>query len=468
MKPIVLVVLTCWVICFSSQAQTIRFEKESLKVVFAKAKQQGKPVFLLLSSPPPSASLSPEMRKLRTESGLTAPAVATALNTGFLNKELAFGSAESAAVVRKYTVSQWPTYLYFSPDGNLLYRSLASSSNPERYLKDLRAVQEAQASSQSLSAFQTRFEQGNRSADFLKQYISKQRELGQLVEPELLDAYVQQLPVSAFSRADDVLFILENGPVVGSRAQQLTRLNQKLYDSLYRVLPSAQRKAINNRIISNTMTQAIATKDRNLASRGAEFARGSWSNNYQQGSNAYETNMMRFLSAIKDTAGYLHMAVSYYDRKNASVSPDSARRAVAASQAFRKAQDETRQRLAKSLPPPSKTTLDMRTTTTMRATPASGPPAYFLQDLNNGAWMMYQTGTHNGQYLWRALQWSKRTVDLDPAAHNYDTLAHLLYRLRFFSEAVAMQEQAVAAARQEKASTDGFEHELEKIKKHTL
>ena len=81
---------------------------------------------------------------------------------------------------------------------------------------------------------------------------------------------------------------------------------------------------------------------------------------------------------------------------------------------------------------------------------------------------MYQTGTRNGQYLWRALQWSKRTVDPDPAAHNYDTLAHLLYRLRFFSEAVAMQEQAVATARQQKASTDGFERELEKIKKRTL
>ena len=92
----------------------------------------------------------------------------------------------------------------------------------------------------------------------------------------------------------------------------------------------------------------------------------------------------------------------------------------------------------------------------------------FLRDLNNGAWGVYQTGTRNGQYLWRALQWSKRTVDPDPAAHNYDTLAHLLYRLRFFSEAVAMQEQAVATARQQKASTNGFERELEKIKKRTL
>jgi hypothetical protein len=68
----------------------------------------------------------------------------------------------------------------------------------------------------------------------------------------------------------------------------------------------------------------------------------------------------------------------------------------------------------------------------------------------------------------RALQWSKRTVDLDPAAYNYDTLAHLLYRLRFFSEAAAMQQQAIAVARQEKASTTAYEQELQKIKKRTL
>ena len=43
-------------------------------------------------------------------------------------------------------------------------------------------------------------------------------------------------------------------------------------------------------------------------------------------------------------------------------------------------------------------------------------------------------------------------VDLDPIFSNYDTLAHLLYRLRFFSEAMA------AAP---------YEQEREKIKKHT-
>ena len=88
-------------------------------------------------------------------------------------------------------------------------------------------------------------------------------------------------------------------------------------------------------------------------------------------------------------------------------------------------------------------------TTIAQAVSAGSPPFSFPMELNNAAWNVYQTGTRNSQYLWRAAQWSKRTVDLAPAAYNYDTLAHLLFPLRFFYEAEAMQQHAVAmAARQ--------------------
>lgn len=446
------------------QAQGLRVEKDSLAQVWARARQQNKPVLVLLAPPPPPANLPPALRKSRTESGLMAPAVVAALNKDFLIKELAFGSAESAAVVRQYTVSQWPTYLYFDPDGSLLYRSAGNAPLPQRYLNDLRAVREAQASPQNLSYFQTAFRQGNRSVDFLKGYIGKRRQLGQLVEPALLDAYVQQLPVHALDRAAEVVFILENGPVVGSRAQQLTRLNQKLYDSLYKALPAARRFAINDAIITNTLAQAITANDRNLAALGADFARRTWDNNFLLGSAAYERNMLRFYGATKDTTSFLRAAISFYERKYMAVSADSARKAVAALQAFRQEQAATIRRLANAKKGAGPAGSGV---TTVRPVAVGGAPLSFLQELNNGAWAVYQTGTRNGLYLWRAVQWSKRTVDLDPAAYNYDTLAHLLYRLRFYSEAEAMQRQALAAARGEGAAAAGYERELEKIKKRT-
>jgi hypothetical protein len=452
------------------RAQQIHFEKDSLSQVFARAQQQHRPVFVLLASPPPPADLPPALLKSRRESGLNTAAVATALNNEYLSKELAFGTAESAALARKYTVAQWPTYLYFSPDGSLLYRSTGNSSTSQRYLSDLQAARQAQADPQNLSNFQARFREGNRSASLLRQFIGKRRQLGQVVEPELLDAYVEQLPVSAFSQASEVVFVLENGPVIGSKAHQLVHLNQKVYDSLYQVLPSAQRVAINRKIIGNTLARAIATHDRLLANKAAEFSRASWTKNYQRGQTAYEANMLHFYSATKDTASYLRQAVSYYDRAFLGISADSARKAVAALQVFRQEQAATRQRLAAAArrPVPAPGAAGTTAITTLRPVAVGGAPASFLMELNNGAWGVYQTGTHTTQYLWRAVQWSRRTVDLDPTAYHYDTLAHLLYRLRFFHEAEAMQQQALAIARQEKTTTTGYEKELKKMQLRTL
>ncbi len=250
MNYAVLIFTVLWVAPGVLRAPRVHFEKDSLTQVYAKARQQNKPVLVVLAPPPSPADLPPALKKARRESGLNAPAVVAALNKDFLNKELAFGTAESAAVAGKYTVSRYPTYLYFNPDGGLLYRNVGDASAEQRYLKDLQAVREARADPQNLSYFRKEFQQGNRSAAFLKQYIAKRRQLGQLVEPELLDAYVKQLPVKAFDQAAEVVFILENGPVVGSRAYQLARLNTKVYDSLYKFLPLPQRVAVNNLIIN--------------------------------------------------------------------------------------------------------------------------------------------------------------------------------------------------------------------------
>ena len=110
----------------------------------------------------------------------------------------------------------------------------------------------------------------------------------------------------------------------------------------------------------------------------------------------------------------------HFDRTSTNVSADSARKAVAVQQA--------RQLLEQSMgqPVPAKLPADALRVSTVRAVAVGPSPAYFLQSLNNGAWGVYQTGTRNPQYLSRALLWSKRTVDLAPAAYNSDTLAHLL------------------------------------------
>ena len=152
----------------------------------------------------------------------------------------------------------------------------------------------------------------------------------------------------------------------------------------------------------------------------------------------------------------------HFDRIITNVSADSARKAVAVQQA--------RQLLEQSTGPPVPANLpaDAFRVSTVRAVTVDPSPASFLQSLNNGAWGVYQTGSRNPQYLSRALLWSKRTVDLAPAAYNSDTLAHLLYRLDFYSEAEARQAQAVAFALKDKTSPIPYQQELQKVRKRTL
>ena len=191
MKHALLAFWVFWSALGSLRAQAVRFEKDSLSQVFAKARQQNKPVFLLLSPPPTPANLPAAIKAERNKSGLSAPAVADKFNQAFLNKELAFGTAEMGAAARRYNVTSYPSYLYFSPDGSLLYRRFGNISNVEQYLKDVAAAQQAQQDPQNLSSLAAEFKGGNRDPELLKRYVLKYRDLHLPVEPAVLNAYAQ-------------------------------------------------------------------------------------------------------------------------------------------------------------------------------------------------------------------------------------------------------------------------------------
>ena len=89
-------------------------------------------------------------------------------------------------------------------------------------------------------------------------------------------------------------------------------------------------------------------------------------------------------------------------------------------------------------------------------------------DLNNAAWDFYIMGAKNPVQLTKALLWSKRSLELKEVSAFFDTLAHILYRLGFYSEAEATQLKAIKYAKLEKRNVKTFENELAKIRARTL
>jgi hypothetical protein len=365
-------------------------------------------------------------------------------------------------VAQRYHVNTFPTYLYLHPDGTVLHRSFGSTRDPQRYLRDIETFRQKLVSPDNLSQLEKRYAQGERSAPFLRQYITAQRSIGAPISSDLLDAYVQDLPVKAFDRFSEVVFVHECGPVVDSRAHKLARLNKRLVDSLYTTLPLAQRSAINTSIIDHTIREAIARRDPRLAVLGANFARGSWaaSRDYQTGARVYDQNMMRYYQAVRDTTQYLPLLVRYYEQHYMAKPADTVRRQQAAQRARRGPFQN---------PPPYPNLAKPDSTVKMVWVDSNTKmPDTYAMDLNNGAWAVYTTGTRRSNYLVQAMRWSQRTIELDPRPAYYDTLAHLLYALRLNAEAEATQQKAVDLAKKQGQPTTNLKDELRKMKTRTL
>ena len=446
----------------SASAQQLKFEKDSLGAVLQRAQKLQKPVFLLFVSPPPASEQPKEKLEKMYGTGLDDAPVAEVFERDFLLVKAPFRTPEGERLARRYYVSTFPTYLYLHPDGTVLHRSFGNTRDPERYLRDIATFRQKLASPDNLSALEKRYTQGERNAQFLRQYLTAKRSVGAPISTELLDAYVQELPVKAFNDFSEVVFLHECGPVVESRAYKLARLNKKLVDSMYATLPLARRTAFNNLIISNTMRAAIARRDQNLAAQGAGFANGTWqsSRDYNRGARAYEQNMLHYYQALRDTARYLPMLTRFYERYYMTAVPDTIRRQQAAQQALRAPFQNTQ-------PYPNLARPDSTVKMVWVDSKTQMPDTYAM-DLNNGAWAVYTSGTRRGDYLTQAMRWSQRTISLDPRAPYYDTLAHLLYALHLTTEAEVMQQKAITEAKREGQPTDQYQEVLRKIKSRTL
>ncbi|OWP64724.1 hypothetical protein CDA63_02900 [Hymenobacter amundsenii] len=442
----------------AATAQELTFEKDSLGQVLQRAARLQKPVFLLLTTslPPSAAKLSRQEAERVYGTSLNDPAVVKALQPNFLVVRAFNNTPAGQRLARRYHVSTFPTYLYLHPDGTVLHRSFSNVRDPQRYLADIETFRQKLASPDNLSSLEKRYTRGERGAAFLRQYLQARRSVGAIVSPELLDEYVRELPVKAFDQFAEVVFVHEYGPVLNSRAYNVARLNKRLVDSLYTTLLLHRRVAINSAIITNSMQAAIASRDVQLATQTAGFASASWnaSSNRQRASQAYGSNMLRYYKAVGDTARYLPLLMSHYEQHYMATPADTIRRQRTSKNPF-------------TAPTPYTNLARPDSAVKMVSVFRSGGDVY-AAELNNGAWEVYSSGTRRTAYLAQAMRWSQRTIDLDPRAGYYDTLAHLLYALHLNTEAEVTQQKAVAQAKKEGQPVAAYQEVLRKIKSRTL
>lgn len=445
MKKIILslICLNCFVAAYS---QSITYQK-TFNDALTQAAATHKPIFI---------TIEPTTAKPKNDySGLEAPDAETFYNQNFINFSVNYADTAAQALIDQYKTQLYPAYVFVDWQAHLLFRGYGRNTSSGFFIKMGQKALDAQASGRTITNYELRYGLGTRDSAFLKDYINLREELGFYDNAKLADDYVALLQPNDLNNYNEVLFILEAGPYAYGRAYEFCWSDNKTADSIYHHEPSLLRIAINNRISDNTINFAIKNKRLDIAQSAARFSASTWSENQRRAGMSNASHMLQYYWGVKDTASYLSLAAFYYNEYYMSISTDSVRKTVPNTNSINNSISKT-------------ATLTPKNITTPTDSIGPNPVA---STLNDAAYKFYTSGTQNQTYLSKAMLWVVHSIELYPDCHNFDTLAHLLYRLGYFADAEANETHAIEFAKRADMSNaliDKYTVELDKIKNKKL
>ncbi|KQR72572.1 hypothetical protein [Pedobacter sp. Leaf176] len=445
-------------------------QKLNIQFTLEKAIQQSvktdKPILLIVSVPHMNAPLTSNGTKINFSSAIDDAEITEAINENFIAYKTIMSDTSIRSIMSKSAINSFPAYIFLRSNKEVFFKDYGNSTSKQRYLymieNALKALKE-----KPISELEREYLANKSDNQLLKNLIDAKKKLGQNDNAELIEDYVKSLKIEDFNNYQTVLYILEAGPYTDGNAFKFAHTNRKIIDSIYRREPFAKRSAFNNFIINNTMSDAIKAKNLIKAQSAASFTRGTWTNDYMKGAKAYDTQMMRYYLAVKDTARYLQTATYHYDNYYMRIGADSIKK-IEASDLKAMEKRGLPASLSQNIVLKDKMDSLMKakgTNVITRSVVAVGPTSSsYANELNNAAYKFYETGTKNINHLTKAMIWSRRSIELNPISGYYDTLAHILYRLEYYEEAIKNQQLAIEKSKAENRDVKHLQEELKKMK----
>lgn len=296
------------------------------------------------------------------------------------------------------------------------------------------------------------YEGGDRSPTLLEALIRK-LDSSRMPVDTLLEEYADHLPPDSLKSVRVFQFIASMAPVLGSKADEVFRHDQLLFDHGWYVMPKQQRININDAIIEKSQRKAIHDKNEAYAIQIATFAQSTYVGQPAAGLRTYENIMMDFYFRTKDTSSYFPLALSYYDQYYMNVDVDSVKRADSV-RLTRLLSD------AKNSGDPS---------APEKAKRKFAPSAlYQAHELARAASSIY-TVTENPVLLAAARRWMDKAMQLLPENYGVlDNYAHLLYAQKQKALAIETEQRAIDQKKKTRLSTSAMERDLEQMKAGTL
>lgn len=399
------------------------FDYDSLLTL---AKQHKKPMFLVIHqrseefSPFINVSISQKTKNI--------------LNEQFVSGVVRLASDDINHPLHKTYSLTTPIYLFTDVHGYPLLRYNEPINQEETLVKLIDSAKTI-AEGETMGKLIQQYRKGVRNRLLLRNLLEQYQIFNQYTDLQVLNDYVSQLTVQELNNFETVVFLLSSGPVYNSKIYHLAYTNRKMVDSLYATLPQPRRQEINNRIIRRTFREALDKKDYLLSQNLGQFVGRTWQSNYlraQMGRSYYPMEHKRLL---QDTSAYIQMARNYYNAFFYRVDPDSLAKL-----------DFANDRSIHTIPRRGQA-LDSVSNILFQQWMEKNRKRYEetqVRSLNYGANQLVNFGKDNPDALFDAIRWLQKSITLRPElGQSHYILAKALYRVGFYAEAEAEQQQAI-------------------------
>lgn len=212
-------------------------------------------------------------------------------------------------------------FLFINDVGTVLYRFDGLNPTAKDYLNGLHQALDMKKAADDLKFLEWGRMMGNQNQDTLEAIIGLRNKLD-MPSDSLLDIYIYNQPVDSGKSLRVLTFLAQQAPVLNGYANELLRQDPTLFKLVWDGMPMSERIGINNRVIEKTWKKAVADDDPELAKLAATYA-GSTNRSPSAQVRAFQGIMMEFYFGMKDTAKFLEIAGTYYDRFLMPINADS-------------------------------------------------------------------------------------------------------------------------------------------------
>jgi thiol-disulfide isomerase/thioredoxin len=377
----------------------------------------------------------------------TESKVGDKFNTSFINYKIDAEKGEGTELAARFGVLAYPTYLFVSPEGELVYRSMGSMSADKFLIEADKALEFARVYS-PIAVMDREYQAGKRTPEFLYEYL-KRRNMSNADNTVLTDEYIKAINQSEYKTEKVLSVIAPNVNSIDSKAFDI------LVGSLSRFmnLTNQQQKSVLQGISKakiSTLRKAIETRDKTLLEKLIDVV---YKTSYTPNGAKNEEKQFRldFAKATKDGENYKKIAVmetAILMKKNkADLQKETERMYEALKE---KQLDET------------STQYKM-----IYENLKDGATKSTAYQLNEYAWGYVQM-IESRKDLEEALKWSARAIELVETPANLDTYANIQYKLGHKKEAIKTQKQAIKLAKKSHGNTGELDETLKNMKRNRL